>query len=306
MIDLQQLANKLSPEKWYRTYSTNKPGPKILLVGGIHGNEWGGVEAINEWIDYLEGNQNTFDNGEVHFLIANPKALEINQRYVDFDLNRAFDNPNAHGYEAKRAKELEKIFTDTSFDIVIDLHSVSIGEEQMLVLDIEDKEAFKLAKAVSSISTYLLFDQNHVEGIMVAFGGKHGSPGIVVECGNHLSPFASRVASFHIYNTLKYYGVVQNPISCFEELSEFVESPEEINIYETIEAVRPEPGFHYVTKELFTGLKLSPGETYAKSDIREYQAREECAIVLPSNKVKLSDYNVGLICRHKTISRQGG
>jgi len=62
---------------------------KTVIVGGTHGNERIGVELVNFWneIDKTQIKRSTFNT---KLLIGNYKAVALNQRYCDHDLNRQF------------------------------------------------------------------------------------------------------------------------------------------------------------------------------------------------------------------------
>ncbi len=65
---------------------------QVLLVAGTHGNELSGI-YLNKLIKerLYAADRSTFSTTSV---IANPKAVEQNIRYVDTDLNRQFSNAN--------------------------------------------------------------------------------------------------------------------------------------------------------------------------------------------------------------------
>ncbi|MEQ8552644.1 MAG: succinylglutamate desuccinylase/aspartoacylase family protein [Cyclobacteriaceae bacterium] len=65
------------------------PGPLILAVGGIHGNELAGIIAIHQVADRLE-NHNIQIKGRFLGLTGNINAVRERQRYIDKDLNRIF------------------------------------------------------------------------------------------------------------------------------------------------------------------------------------------------------------------------
>jgi succinylglutamate desuccinylase len=104
---------------------------KILVIGGMHGNEPLGIELVERLTKIpISG---------VEAVIANPKAKKINQRFTTTDLNRSFPGSNG-SYEARRAEELLKLCK--KFDLVLDFHNthcpnndcVFIGEEASSLL----------------------------------------------------------------------------------------------------------------------------------------------------------------------------
>ncbi len=70
--------------------SSPNPGAHVVIVGGTHGNEPGGVKAIVELHRAFRYGTVRLNQGKISFLLGNPKAYEKNVRYIDSDLNRVF------------------------------------------------------------------------------------------------------------------------------------------------------------------------------------------------------------------------
>ncbi|MDD3486756.1 MAG: succinylglutamate desuccinylase/aspartoacylase family protein [Candidatus Moranbacteria bacterium] len=99
---------------------------KILLIAATHGNERIGIEVINrlakQKLDVF------FD-----FLVANPKALEKNVRFVDIDLNRSYPGKQkSKKYEERLAAKNIKLAK--KYKYVIDLHEASSGTEDFIII----------------------------------------------------------------------------------------------------------------------------------------------------------------------------
>ena len=98
----------------------------VAIVGGTHGNEWGGIYLYELWHDQPQ----VFESYpfEVECYLANPEATRANRRYMDQDLNRSFlkahlkPEKNAN-YEAQRACTIAQELHDTDF--LIDLHNTT-------------------------------------------------------------------------------------------------------------------------------------------------------------------------------------
>ncbi len=73
-------------------YRGEEPGPLVVAIGGIHGNEPAGVRALERLFELLAEeplhNPGFTFRGELLALRGNLKALESGQRYIDTDLNR--------------------------------------------------------------------------------------------------------------------------------------------------------------------------------------------------------------------------
>lgn len=90
---------------------------QVFVVGGTHGNEPTGVHIVRS----LKHNSNSLNkyNFACVPLIGNPRAVELNRRYCDTDLNRCFkeedinNSKNIHLYESNRARHVK--ITSSSF-----------------------------------------------------------------------------------------------------------------------------------------------------------------------------------------------
>jgi aspartoacylase len=75
---------------------------KVAIVGGTHGNELTGVALVKKFERFPELIRR--ESLEVLALLANPRAIAENRRYIDRDLNRCFavhelSDPGLTGYE---------------------------------------------------------------------------------------------------------------------------------------------------------------------------------------------------------------
>lgn len=117
----------------------SKPGPRVVVFGGTHGDETTGVEVIKTILRQLGLDSNApsgsheipFVNGDLFLGIGNPEAVAKNMRSSSGvrDLNRCFheqfffDEKEMQIADQKRAAELKDLLA--SADYFFDLHSVS-------------------------------------------------------------------------------------------------------------------------------------------------------------------------------------
>ncbi len=87
---------------------------KILVIGGMHGNEPLGIKLVQMF------KKNQIKNVDVVF--GNEKAIKANCRFIKQDLNRSFPgNSKGKSYEEKRASFLIDICK--RYDLVFDFHN---------------------------------------------------------------------------------------------------------------------------------------------------------------------------------------
>jgi Succinylglutamate desuccinylase / Aspartoacylase family len=114
------------------------PGPTLVVVGSIHGNEPAGTEALEAVVEKLT-RESLLKRGDFLAVVGNIGALEKGARYIDEDLNRrwspeAIDRLRSGGaVEASEDRErkeldfeLEKGFASARGPVVLlDLHTTS-------------------------------------------------------------------------------------------------------------------------------------------------------------------------------------
>ena len=74
-----------APNRVFHHTKGKQPGPTVVFFAGIHGNEPAGINALNSVIPKLKSNNIC---GEVFGVYGNIRALELNKRFIEFDLNR--------------------------------------------------------------------------------------------------------------------------------------------------------------------------------------------------------------------------
>lgn len=122
------------------------PGPRLICIGGLHGNEPAGVLALRRVLDTLEAGRFPF-NGLMVAIAGNVPALRAGRRFLERDLNRGWSprgieraetSAGAPAEDGEQAalisvlrKELEGDRSDTR---VIDLHTTSAEGPPFLTL----------------------------------------------------------------------------------------------------------------------------------------------------------------------------
>ena len=122
-------------------YVGQEPGPLVVAIGGIHGNEPAGVQALEQLFDLLQEepmvNPGFTFRGELLALRGNLEALRAGKRYIDIDLNRIwkpFVKGTDNSFPTVEARELdgmmaaiENALADSTAEelVLIDLHTTT-------------------------------------------------------------------------------------------------------------------------------------------------------------------------------------
>lgn len=135
----------------------------VAVVGGTHGNELTGVFLVKFW--QSPGHQLQRSTYTIKTVLANPKAIAANRRYLDRDLNRCFleaelqDGALTH-YEEGRAKSVEQLIGASATqpaDFILDLHTTTSNMGNCLVFASTDPLVFGLAAYLSEHMDVNLF-----------------------------------------------------------------------------------------------------------------------------------------------------
>ena len=281
---------------------SGRPGPHLLVIGGTHGDEPCGVEGILEWHQYLKQSKGLL-RGEIHFLLGNPEAFGKNLRYVDHDLNRSFaflENPHEVKkslYEVRRANELVSLLNELSpLDAVLDLHSVSKGDTQMMVYNRDQDGIFEFILQTTPMAVHFNHRDGDIHGLLIDKCKQISPRNFAIECGNHTDEYAKEVASFHIYRLLHGQQMVEELLE-FEQKQQYVKTSDEVEDYETMYPIVPTKGFTFVVSHQETVSFLESDQVFAKSEERDYKAPQDCYLVMPPQKIRESDVDAGFLCQ---------
>ena len=103
-----------------------KGTPIITFVACMHGNEVVGLHILE-----ILRKQSIFQ-GTMRLVVANPKAVFANKRYINHDLNRCFPGRKNGTYEERLAYRLEKQLSDSDF--LVDLHTTTAQTPSFIIV----------------------------------------------------------------------------------------------------------------------------------------------------------------------------
>jgi len=163
-------------------FKAKKPGPNLLVLGGIHGDEINGIEIVRRSIQ-----NNVFENISSGTIIAIPLMniygfLNFSRDVPDGkDVNRSFPGSTSGSLASRIARTLTKKVLPF-VDYALDFHTggASRHNHPQVRYSKTDKEAFKLAKVFGA--PYII-QSGMIDKSFRKSAKKMGIPAIVFEGG---------------------------------------------------------------------------------------------------------------------------
>ena len=245
MTDTTNIPTNLPTHLRTHTYHGLAPGPALLVLGAVHGNEVCGTQAIMQLLQDFDSGAISIERGSVTFVpITNPLAYQLKRRFGDRNLNRNMA-PSAipQDFEDRIANVLCPLLD--AHDVLLDLHSFHTGgapfvmigpqnntgtlepfalaaEEMQLALHtgapriVEgwldtyargvQRRAAKAADNISARSLTLVTNPNYGVGT-TEYMRARGGYAVTLECGQHDDPAGVGVARHAILQTLALLGI---------------------------------------------------------------------------------------------------
>lgn len=219
------------------SFCGTQPGKRLIVLGGVHGNEPCGTLAIRRVIDELESGALSILAGSVTFVpVCNPLARAQYSRAGERNLNRKlFPTDDPQQFEDHVANWLCPLLA--SHDVLLDLHSFHTPGEPFAMLgpknnqgslepfehDAEEESLARRLGVKLFVDGWLDTYANGVahrqaqagqEDADVRYGvgtteymRSQGGYGLTLECGQHEDAAAPEVAYRAILNTLAWLGL---------------------------------------------------------------------------------------------------
>ncbi len=214
-------------------YDQGMPGPLLIVIGGVHGNEPAGVKAIEQVFRMLDEELlKTPDfcfKGTIIGLKGNSNALSENVRYIDRDLNRIWFHKDIKQWQMATATQdfAEAIDATEILDcinnacdqynppqlIILDLHTTSSGDG-IFAIPVESDHSVTLAYQLHAPLVFGLL--NDVSGTLMSYFSTsyERTPTTVVcfEGGQHNDPLSINRCIAAIINTLRSCNMVDSEV----------------------------------------------------------------------------------------------
>lgn len=249
------------------TVRGKNPGKTSAIFCGVHGNEVCGMQAFESILPNLQ-----IESGEVHFVYANPKAIELNVRKTDFDLNRSFKPDltalQKASYEYGRAEELKVILNQC--DALLDIHSSLVPLSQKFIICEPNAHAITKYQPIDIlVSGFDLIEPGGTDYYM----NKIGKIGICVECGTYLDPNGAQIAKESIMAFLAAQGHITKVL---------VEQKNQRKITVYTIYITQNPGFTLAKQ--FADFEELPKDTLIGTDgDQQIFADRDCVILFAQN-----------------------
>ncbi len=217
-----------------------EPGPNLIVLGAVHGNEPSGPEAIARTMADIRAGRTMIRRGAVTFVpVANLKAWRQRSREGDRNLNRDLgDKVLPQDYEDRVGNQLCGLLRQ--HDVLLDIHSFKGGGEPFVFAGPPDNrgdlEPFAHERAETALAARLgpaLIIHGWLEVFQRAFEERRrldlprrpisdgvgtteymrhaGGYGVTIECGQHDDPAAPGVGYAAIQRALAHLALVDAP-----------------------------------------------------------------------------------------------
>ena len=294
MVDVYSkgIESKVNATRILGHINGSKPGPTVVFFGGIHGNETSGVVAL---LDVFKNIDSKHLTGTIYGISGNLKALHLNQRYVDEDLNRLWTKERIEAINKKELLNTEEsqlvellsvltniLKTEEPPFYFIDLHTTS--SKTLPFITINDALINRKFSKQFPVPIVLGIEE-YLNGPLLSYINQLGYVSLGFESGQHddLRAITNNVA--FIYLTLVFSGVLRK-----EEVIGFstyykVLQAEAVNItdvYEVIYLYRIQHGGNFKMLNGFRSFQfIKKGTPLAISNMKEIKAKYTGIMFMP-------------------------
>lgn len=219
----------------WHTWAALAPGPSLVVLGAVHGNEVCGAHAVARTIDDLTHGRLRLLRGRLTLVpVANPLAFAQNTRGGERNLNRRFMPQAApQDYEDRVTCQLAPLLAQ--HEVLLDLHSFHTPGDPFAMVGPRDnrgaREPFARAAEEMALARALGAQQvvqgwlevyDHAASLRGAlpddegigtneYMRSQGGYAVTIECGQHEDPEAIDVAMRAIQGALAHLDMAHVP-----------------------------------------------------------------------------------------------
>ena len=219
----------------WHTWAALAPGPSLVVLGAVHGNEVCGAHAIVRAIDDLTHGRLRLLRGRLTLVpVANPLAFAQATREGERNLNRRFlPQPEPQDYEDRITRQLAPLLAQ--HEVLLDLHSFHTPGDPFAMVGPRNNSGARepFARAAEEMAlARALGAQQVVEGWLEVYDRAAGLRGelpddegigtneymrsqggyaVTIECGQHEDPEAIDAATRAIHGALAHLELAHVP-----------------------------------------------------------------------------------------------
>lgn len=249
-------------------------GPTSIILVGVHGDERCGIDALASILLTLE-----IERGKVLFAYGNPRAIELNRRFTEANLNRMFKSDSLlsdiekRSYEYQRAQFLKKYLNQA--DALLDVHASFTPNSKPFVICEKNSKGIVEYLPVDLVVTG--FDQVEPGGTDY-YMNSIGKIGICVECGYLGNLESTEIAKKSILAFLKARGHLPNDMMAIKQ--SYIQM---YDIYMT-------KSNSFSLSKLFDDFEeVSKDQLLGMDGSREVRAEKESVILFARNREQIGD-----------------
>lgn len=248
-----------APNRIFHHIKGKHPGSTIVFFAGMHGNEYAGVNALN---NVLNGINKKAISGEIYGVYGNIKALQQNKRFLETDLNRMWtlkqldnlEQKDVLNQEEQEQKELfyfvkQLLISDKNPIYFIDLHTTS--SKTLPFITINDALINRKFSGCFPVPVVLGIEE-YLEGPLLSYLNTLGYLSMGFESGQHTDPSAVINCEAFIHLALRHSGHIES------------HSIEEVHTYENI--LKTASGNLSSIFEVIYKYHIQPKEVFSMKD----------------------------------------
>ncbi|MEQ9264246.1 MAG: succinylglutamate desuccinylase/aspartoacylase family protein [Balneolaceae bacterium] len=197
----------------------DNPGPTVIAVAGMHGNEPTGIQAIEQVIDLLEPLKEHI-HGRFVGLKGNLTALKSNVRFVEEDMNRLWKTSILDKIRRTPFDELQTVDRKEVKELLCILDPIVLEEEKVVYIDLHTFSGYggmfsitpreeRHIELLTQLKIPLIFGiENTLQGTSMEYVEVEGHIGFAFETGSHGTVEAERNAHAGLLVLLVSMGIV--------------------------------------------------------------------------------------------------
>lgn len=259
-------------------YGSTQADTLIIAMAGIHGNEPGGIVALEQVFTYLQHTKPVM-NGYLLGMKGNLTALQKKQRFVNQDFNRIWSEENislARNHDSFSTCEMQELretlftlsqlnFSQYSKKIFIDLHTTSGKNGAFIITGHAQKEIRWLEYLKVPV---ILGLEERLESPAIRYMQNQGFISFAFEGGFHTDPVSVENLLWAVWGTLTQSNTIETSVlpdlsNTTQRLHAFCEELPLVFKLEYLHKVRLQDDF--IMKPGFQNFdKINKGELLAK------------------------------------------